>query len=160
MKTLGLVMIVKNEERCLAKCLDAVKDLVDKIYITDTGSTDKTKEIAASYGAILSDYVWNQDFSAARNFSLAQSDCDWNLVLDADEYLVSGKKEDILQFIEKGNYIGALQRQDSYKEANGEVSRSYSYITRLFPKGTRYEGRVHEQEIGRASCRERVYREV
>ena len=56
MKTLGLVMIVKNEERCLAKCLDAVKDLVDKIYITDTGSTDKTKEIAASYGAILSDY--------------------------------------------------------------------------------------------------------
>ena len=53
MKTLGLVMIVKNEERCLAKCLERVKDLVDKIYITDTGSTDRTKEIAASFGAVI-----------------------------------------------------------------------------------------------------------
>ena len=44
-KTLGLVMIVKNEERCLEKCLKAVRNLVDEIYITDTGSTDKTVEI-------------------------------------------------------------------------------------------------------------------
>ena len=147
MKTIGLVMIVKNEERCLEKCLSRAQKLVDEIYITDTGSTDNTLAIAEKFHAHISTYEWNQDFSAARNFSLAQSDCDWNLVLDADEYLVSGKKEDILQFIEKGNYIGALQRQDSYKEANGEVSRSYSYITRLFPKGTRYEGRIHEQVI-------------
>ena len=100
MKTLGLVMIVKNEERCLAKCLRQVKALVDKIYITDTGSTDKTKEIAASFGAIISDYVWNQDFSAARNFALSQSDCDWNLVLDADEYLIQGSRADIEKFMD------------------------------------------------------------
>lgn len=106
MKTLGLVMIVKNEERCLAKCLERVKDLVDKIYITDTGSTDRTKEIAASFGAVISDYVWNQDFSAARNFALDQSDCDWNLVLDADEYLIEGTRKDLEPFMENMEHVG------------------------------------------------------
>lgn len=147
MKTVGLVMIVKNEGRCLEKCLSRARKLVDEIYITDTGSTDNTLAIAEKFHAHISTYEWKQDFSAARNYALEQSLCDWNLVLDADEYLVSGKKEDILRFVEKGSHIGAIQRQDSYKEANGEISQSYSYITRLFPKGTRYEGRVHEQVI-------------
>ena len=112
MKTLGLVMIVKNEERCLERCLKQVKGLVDKIYITDTGSTDKTKDIAASFGAILSDYTWNQDFSAARNYALSQSDCDWNLVLDADEYLIEGSRADIEAFMEDAEHVGAIQRKD------------------------------------------------
>ena len=150
MKTLGLVMIVKNEERCLAKCLDAVKDLVDKIYITDTGSTDKTKEIAASYGAILSDYVWNQDFSAARNFSLAQSDCDWNLVLDADEYLVEGTRKDLASFMEDIEHVGAIQRKDFYiegvVEGKEQISYMYTWAARLLPKGVGFSGKVHEQE--------------
>lgn len=150
MKTLGLVMIVKNEERCLAKCLDAVRDLVDKIYITDTGSTDSTKEIAASYGAILSDYVWNQDFSAARNFSLAQSDCDWNLVLDADEYLVEGTRKDLESFMENTEHVGAIQRKDFYREGvidgNEQVSYMYTWAARLLPKGVGFSGKVHEQE--------------
>ena len=85
-KKLALVMIVKNEERSLEKCLKAVRNLVDEIYITDTGSTDKTVEIAKKFGAHISHFDWVNDFSAARNFSLEQSECDWNLVLDADEY--------------------------------------------------------------------------
>lgn len=150
MKTLGLVMIVKNEERCLKRCLRQVKALVDKIYITDTGSTDRTKEIAASFGAILSEYTWNQDFSAARNFALSQSDCDWNLVLDADEYLIQGCRADIETFMEDMEHVGAIQRKDYYIEGvvDGEeqISYMYTWAARLLPRGVGFTGRIHEQE--------------
>lgn len=147
MKTIGLVMIVKNEGRSLQKCLARAKNLVDEIYITDTGSTDNTMEIAEKFHAHISHFEWKGDFAAARNFSLAQSACDWNLVLDADEYLMSGKRKDIQRFIEKGGYVGAIQRQDSYRETNGEISKGHAYVTRLIPRGTSYEGRIHEQVV-------------
>lgn len=147
MKTIGLVMIVKNESRSLEKSLSLAGKLVDEIYITDTGSTDKTLEIAQRYQAHISNFGWCNDFAAARNFALKQSPCDWNLVLDADEYLISGKKKDILRFIEAGTHIGAIERHDSYREANGEISQSCVFTTRLIPKGAYYEGRVHEQII-------------
>ena len=73
MNTIGVVMIVKNEGRSLDKCLSRVRQLVDEIYITDTGSTDNTLEIAEKYQAHISNFEWNNDFSAARNFYLAQS---------------------------------------------------------------------------------------
>ncbi len=149
MKTLALVMIVKNEERCLAQCLERVKKMVDKIYITDTGSTDRTKAIAESFGAVVTDYVWKQDFADARNFSLEQSDCDWNLVLDADEYLLEGSRESLYDFMEHTNQIGAIERQDLYVEGvvNGkeQIGAMYSWTTRLLPKGIKYQGRIHEQ---------------
>lgn len=147
MKTIGLVMIVKNEERSLEKCLAKVRKLVDQIYITDTGSTDKTLSIAGKFGAHISHFEWCDDFAAARNYALAQSDCDWNLVLDADEYLIKGKKKDILNFIEKGTHVGAIQLRNGYCESNGEISTSYSYPTRLIPKGAQYEGCIHEQVV-------------
>lgn len=147
MKTVGLVMIVKNEGRSLQKCLARAKNLIDEIYITDTGSTDNTIEIAEKFQAHISHFVWTGDFAAARNFALAQSKCDWNLVLDADEYLLSGKRKDIRKFIERGGYVGAIRRQDSYLEASGEISKSNAYVTRLIPRGAFFEGRVHEQVV-------------
>lgn len=147
MKTIGLVMIVKNEGRSLEKCLSRIRQLVDEIYITDTGSTDETLKIAEKYQAHVSYFKWNNDFSAARNHALAQSKCDWNLVLDADEYLVSGKRKDLQRFVERGGSVGAIQRRDSYREANGELSTGCAYITRLIPKDTWFEGRIHEQVI-------------
>lgn len=145
MITIGLVMIVKNESRSLEKCLSLAEKLVDGIYITDTGSTDNTIEIAQKYSAHISEFEWCNDFSAARNFALKQSPCDWNLILDADEYLVSGKRSDIQRFVDSGRYVGAIERHDSYREANGEISQSCVFTTRLVPKGTFYEGKVHEQ---------------
>lgn len=148
-KTLGLVMIVKNEERSLKRCLTQAAGLADKIYITDTGSTDKTKEIALSFDAVLSDFTWCQDFSAARNFALAQSDCDWNLVLDADEYLIQGSRKELDAFLEHTNQIGAIQRQDFYMDdavnAEPQLAYAYSYTSRLLPKGVGYTGKIHEQ---------------
>ena len=86
---INLVMIVKNEERSLKKCLETAAGLVDKMIVIDTGSSDRTKSIAENMGAKVFDFVWTDDFSAARNFALDQSDGDWNLVLDGDEYLRS-----------------------------------------------------------------------
>lgn len=147
MKTIGLVMIVKNEGRSLRKCLSRAKKLVDEIYITDTGSTDDTMKIAEEFGAHISHFQWKNDFAAARNYALKQSACQWNLVLDADEYLVSGKKKDLQRFAERGGSAGAIRRYDSYREESGEVSKSCTYTTRFIPCGTFYEGRVHEQVV-------------
>ena len=76
MKKIGLVMIVRNEGRSLEKCLSSAEGLVDDIYITDTGSTDTTIEIAQSHHAHISEFEWSGDFAAARNYALEQSDCD------------------------------------------------------------------------------------
>jgi glycosyltransferase involved in cell wall biosynthesis len=90
--TVSLVMIVKNEEAWLGPCLDSVKDVVDEIVIVDTGSTDKTKEIAESYGAKVHDFKWIDDFSAARNFAFTKATKDFILWLDADDRLDGAEK--------------------------------------------------------------------
>ena len=82
---LSLCMIVKNEEDCLLRCLMSVIPVVDEIVIVDTGSTDRTKEIAETFGAKVYDIEWTDDFSEARNISLSKATGKWILVLDADE---------------------------------------------------------------------------
>jgi glycosyltransferase involved in cell wall biosynthesis len=85
MPLISLAMIVKNEEATLAHCLGSVKPLIDEIIIVDTGSTDKTIEIATSFGARVYPFQWCDDFSAARNESLKFCTGDWILILDGDE---------------------------------------------------------------------------
>ncbi|MEN6374030.1 MAG: glycosyltransferase [Smithella sp.] len=85
--TLSLCMIVKNEEINLVKCLISVRNIIDEIIIVDTGSTDKTMDIARVFGANVFDFPWTGDFSTARNHSLMQATGEWILVLDADEVL-------------------------------------------------------------------------
>ena len=63
-------MIVKNEEKHLAYCLNSLTPVADEMIVVDTGSTDKTKEIAVAFGARIYDFEWINDFSAARNYSL------------------------------------------------------------------------------------------
>jgi glycosyltransferase involved in cell wall biosynthesis len=79
-------MIVKNEEKNLEKFLDSVKNYVDEIIIVDTGSIDKTKEIAKKFAKVY-DFKWNNDFAAARNFSVSKAKGHWILVLDPDEII-------------------------------------------------------------------------
>ena len=81
-------MIVKNEESCLAKALESVKD-ADEIIVCDTGSTDRTIEIAKQYtDKVYTDYVWNDNFAEARNHAAKKCTGDYILIIDADEYLV------------------------------------------------------------------------
>lgn len=83
----SLCMIVKNEAKILRNCLDSLKDIMDEIIIVDTGSEDDTKEIAQSYTPYVYDYVWHDDFAAARNFAFSKATGDYIYSADADEVL-------------------------------------------------------------------------
>ncbi|OCT14338.1 glycosyl transferase [Paenibacillus pectinilyticus] len=85
MISISLCMIVKNEEQALGRCLHSVRDVADEIIIVDTGSTDRTKEIAASFGAVIYDFAWIDDFGAARNYSFSKATQSYILWLDADD---------------------------------------------------------------------------
>jgi glycosyltransferase involved in cell wall biosynthesis len=83
--TLSVCMIVKNEENHIARCLLSLGRAADEIIVVDTGSADRTKDIAKAYGAKVFDFAWTNDFSEARNYSLSMAAGDWILVMDADE---------------------------------------------------------------------------
>lgn len=84
---ISLCMIVKNEERVLDRCLSSIADLMDEIIIVDTGSIDRTKEIAGNYTNHVYDFEWVDDFAAARNFAFSKATKDYIYSADADEVL-------------------------------------------------------------------------
>jgi tetratricopeptide (TPR) repeat protein len=144
---ISLCMIVKNEERFLAECLDSVKDIVDEINIVDTGSTDRTVEIARSYGANIEFREWRSDFAWARNEALAMATRRWTLVLDADEELES-ESLTLLRSLRTtpaaltAVYINIVNIID---DPTGVGTMSHRLI-RLFPTNPvlRYSGVIHE----------------
>ncbi len=87
MITISVCMIVKDEEKVLARCLDSLKGIWDELIIVDTGSSDSTKSIAARYTDKIYDFTWVYDFSAARNFSFSKATMDYIYVADADEVI-------------------------------------------------------------------------
>lgn len=87
MVEISLCMIVKNEEKVLARCLDSIADLMDEIIIVDTGSSDETKKIAERYTDQVYDFTWIDDFSAARNFAFSKATKEYIYSADADEVL-------------------------------------------------------------------------
>jgi glycosyltransferase involved in cell wall biosynthesis len=100
---ISAVMIVKNEEEVLERCLESIK-WVDDIVICDTGSTDKTIEIANSYThKVFTDYKWNDNFSEARNHAMGKAKGNWILTIDADEYLLPNQEELIRNEIENAD---------------------------------------------------------
>ena len=86
-------MIVRDEEDHLAKCLESVRGLFDEIVIVDTGSVDRTKEIAREFGAKVFDFVWIDDFAAARNEALSHATGDYAFWLDADDVVEPAERE-------------------------------------------------------------------
>ena len=108
---LSLCLIVKNEEKILEKFLKNLKNYVDEIIIVDTGSKDKTKEIAKKFTKKVFDFKWNDDFSKARNFSIEKATQPWILVLDPDEVI---EKKDLTK----------LKELTKQKNSGREFSRS------------------------------------
>ncbi|MBQ2991519.1 MAG: glycosyltransferase [Clostridia bacterium] len=96
MAQLSLCMIVRDEEEKLAQCLESVRNAVDEIVIVDTGSADRTKEIAAGFTDRIYDYVWRDDFAAARNASFAYARMPYILWLDADDMLEEEECEKLI----------------------------------------------------------------
>lgn len=145
---LSLCMIVKNEEKNIERCLNSVKGIVDEIIIVDTGSTDNTVDLCKKYNAKIFYYQWNNDFAAARNYSLDQATGDWVLVLDADEELCPNiTKNKIKSFMINSDidicFNILIKNISQFSDSDYDIK---NYMTRMFNKTTsnRYSGKVHE----------------
>jgi tetratricopeptide (TPR) repeat protein len=151
---LSLCMIVKNEERFLRGCLESVKGIVDEIVIVDTGSTDSTLDIAREYGAKIVPHVWTDDFSEARNVSLANATGNWALWMDADEELAPESREILRQAIETapaniGGYMVMFRNWLTVPERRPGTEMAIHHACRVFRRvpGVRFVGRIHEQNL-------------
>jgi tetratricopeptide (TPR) repeat protein len=136
--TLSLCMIVKNEEKQIARCLHSLKPLVDELIVVDTGSTDHTRMLAQIFGARVYDYAWSDDFAAARNYSIDQANGRWILIMDADE-VISPKDHQQMKKI--------IRRHRDSDTAFSVTTRNYTPLCNLLD-WTANEGAYPEEEIG------------
>ena len=144
---LSLCMIVRNEEVNLAKCLESVKAAVDEIIILDTGSTDRTKEIAARYTPNVYDYIWQNDFAAARNASMERATKDFILWLDADDVIDAPQLKKLLDLKEELHVgIDAVMMPYHYAFSPGGTPSLVFERERIVRRaaGFTFSGMVHE----------------
>ncbi|MBS4174158.1 glycosyltransferase family 2 protein [Bacillus sp. FJAT-49736] len=145
---LSLCMIVKNEEKVIERCLSSVGSLIDEIIIVDTGSTDRTKELASKYTTKIYDFEWINDFSAARNYAASKASGEWILVLDADEYV---DEENLKSFIDdlKGNRenVDAFSAKIINFTGNFGENLLQNYHDRIYKNNGEisYYRQIHEQ---------------
>ncbi|MEH2247397.1 glycosyltransferase [Nostoc sp.] len=125
---LSLCMIVKNEAATLPKCLNSVRKVVDEIVVLDTGSIDRTPNIAQQLGAKVYHFKWCNDFSAARNAALKYVTGDWILVLDADETLTPAIVPQLREAIARDEYL----LLNLLRHEVGAEQSPYSLVSRLF----------------------------
>lgn len=147
MISISLCMIVKNEELTLERCLKCVKDIVDEIIIVDTGSTDKTKEIAYKFTEKVYDFEWCDDFSKARNYSFSKATKDYIMWLDADDVIL--EKDCIkLKYLKENfdkNIDIVMLKYDLNLDSNGTPALSY-YRERILKREKNYQWKspIHE----------------
>jgi len=142
----SLCMIVKNEEKNLPGCLDSVRGLVDEIVIIDTGSEDRTIQIARSFGAKVHCMAWRGDFAAARNESLARACGEWIFYLDADERLVADGLADCVRKTASRPGVDAWS-VNIRNHKFGTEAFDNTLNLRLFRRlpGVMFENEVHER---------------
>ena len=146
MAEISLCMIVKNEEKVLARCLESIKNAVDEIIIVDTGSTDTTKKIALKYTDKVYDFKWIDDFSAARNYTFSKGSKDFLMWLDADDIISPENSAKLIALKEQLNGIDIVMMK--YHTAFDEEGRpTFSFyrerlIRRSIPH--KWKGKVHE----------------
>ena len=147
MITISVCMIVKNEEDVLARCLESIEGIADEIVVVDTGSSDRTREIAAQFTERVFDFAWIDDFSAARNFSFSKAQMDYCMWLDADDVIRGEDREGFLELkrtLSPEVDVVMLPYHTGF-DAAGNPSFSY-YRERLLRRtgGFRWEGAIHE----------------
>lgn len=150
---ISVCIIARNEEKNIEKCLLPLKKYPVEIIIADTGSTDRTKEIASRYADKLLDFSWINDFSAARNFSIANASNDWVLVLDCDEFLEEFDWDQTQTLIHSyPDSVGQLSRINLCHTRNGADTILTDPVERLFNrKNYYYTGTIHEQLTSKSS---------
>lgn len=144
---LTVCILAKNEEQNIGRALESVVRLADEIIVVDTGSTDRTVEIAASFGARIVHHPWNDSFADARNAGLEHATGDWVLMLDADEAVSKSMAEGLPRALRDGSADAYMTIMTNYREGR-PLDRSA--VVRLFRNRPlyRYVGRIHESVMG------------
>jgi len=142
--TVALIVIARDEAPRIGRLLHSVAPWVDEMWLLDTGSADATAAMAAACGARVAHAVWGDDFAAARNTALALSTADWHLVLDADEWLISGGEALHALRHTPPDFVGRLQLRDQFADGAQQHTAS-AWLSRVLPGPVRYAGRIHEQ---------------
>ena len=156
----SLTMIVRNEEQNLPHCLASVAGVFDEVVVLDTGSTDRTRDIAREHGARVFDFVWVDDFAAARNAALARATGDYAFWLDADDVVEPPEREKLLRLLASlraGDEAAFVVRCACDPDENGGGGQTVVDHVRLFPvrENVRWTYRVHEQilpSLRQAGC--------
>ena len=147
MHPISVCIIAKNEETRIEKCLSSIKPYGFEIVVVDTGSTDRTKEIAAKYADKVLDFVWCDDFSAARNFSLREAANNWIFMIDCDETVKHLDVEELNYFRKHlSDKVGSVTRENFVTENGVLTLNNTDYTERFFDRRLyRYTGIIHEQ---------------
>lgn len=147
MHPISVCIIAKNEEARIEKCLSSIKPCGFEIVVVDTGSTDRTKEIAAKYADKVLDFVWCDDFSAARNFSLREAANNWIFMIDCDETVKNIDVEELNYFRKHlSDKVGSVSRENLVTEHGVLTLNNTDYTERFFDRRLyRYTGMIHEQ---------------
>lgn len=149
MKNISVCMIIKDEEKYIKQCIESVLSVADEIILVDTGSTDKTLEIAKEYEIVkIFNYKWDYNFSNARNYSLSKATGDFIMILDGDETLYNQDVQKLVKLVNETNSNGISIVINNYNDEN----ESENFIThtnmRLFEKNIfKYVGIIHEQLV-------------
>lgn len=143
---LSVCIITKNEEKNIARCLKCLKPYGFEIIVADTGSTDRTREIALQYTEKVYDFPWCNDFAAAKNFAVSKASYPYVMVIDSDEFLEKIDVDKLSQMIKQyPDKVGRIRRRNVFTR-NGQQQENQEWINRIFPRDKfHYEGRIHEQ---------------
>lgn len=144
MLPISVCIIAKNEEKFIQGCLEHLKPYGFEIVLVDTGSTDRTKEIAAQFTDKIYDFEWIKDFSAARNFAASKATNDWIISIDCDEYLEKyDTKELLLHMKSFPDSSGSIILHDMEKD---DIHYSSYNLYRIYNrKYFHFENAIHEQ---------------
>lgn len=143
-------MIVKNEEKVLPRILKPMKEIVDKILICDTGSTDRTKEIIREFTAEVYDFPWKNDFSAARNFISKKVSTDYWMWLDADDMITQEnlyRLKQLKETLSPNTDMVMMDYVTDFDEWNHAAFSCYRERILKTSRNFRWRGRVHESII-------------
>jgi len=142
MTSISACLIVKNEAKNLARCLNSIASIVDEIIVVDTGSQDDTLEIARRYTPHVHDFTWTRSFSAARNASLSYATKDWILIVDADHELPPQAQQLIPEYLNQ--YAPDEDRVLLFRQLT--ANEQALFVRGLFPnhRGIHFKGKVHE----------------
>ena len=145
---ISVCIITKNECSKLEKCLQCIKGIADEIVVVDTGSTDDTVKMVRDYTSSVYEFDWIDDFAAAKNFAISKAVNDYVLIIDSDEYLKTGRIDELKESIElHPDSVGRFKRLDQFDNDDGFME-SITWTNRIFNRRMfHFEHRIHEQIV-------------